>query len=249
MKRMERNFATDALILSCKNVGEDHRLITIFTKDKGIISAMQFGGRKSKLRAMVQIFHSGKIWLYHDPVKDQMRITDFDVISFRPSLRENLDKNWAANLCLELVQKTHCGADNENGFILVNAFLDGLDFSKPEETAISTFRFLWRFLALLGQQPDIRFCSKCANPLNTHGIFSLRELEFVCNNCKIPNDKEFILCGECLNFLKMVNTLPPKESRKITLSEKAQQELNWILFQMTEKLLDIKLKTLNIIIK
>lgn len=246
---MERNSCIHALILSAKNVGEDHRLISVFSKEKGFFEAMQFGGRKSKLRSMVQIFHTGKMWIYTDTVKNQTKITDFEVQNYHPSLRENLEKNWAASLCLELTKKTLCGGENEKGFNLVNAFLDGLDFCLPQETTTALLRFLWRFLALLGQQPDVNYCATCGKPLTRVGIFSLKDTNFVCSDCinnlSIESEQNIILSGEALRFLDAINRLPPKESRKITLSPNAYQLLQNVMFTLIEKITEIKLNTLN----
>lgn len=248
---MERNSQVHALILSSKNIGEDHRLITIFSKEKGVFTAMQFGGRKSKLRSMIQPFHFGKMWLYTDSVKNQTKITDFHVESYRPSLRESLEKNWAANICLELVLKTHCGGDNENGFTLVNAFLDGLDFSQKDDVKVALIRFLWRFLGLMGQRPDVSFCGKCGKPLTTIGLYDSSELCFFCTDCTVTdNNSNFTfttpsLSGEALRFLENVSKLSPKESRNLSISSTAISQLQNILFSLIEKSCDTKLKTLE----
>lgn len=246
---MERNSQVHALILTAKNIGEDHRLITIFSKEKGVFTAMQFGGRKSKLRSMIQPFHLGKMWLYTDSVKGQTKITDFHVESYRPELRESLEKNWAANLCLELVLKTQCGGDNENGFTLVNAFLEGLNFSSKKEVKLALIRFLWRFLGLMGQKPDVSYCGKCGKPLTTIGIYDSTELCFFCNDCTVIDSNSNFhypsLSGESLRFLESVSNLSPKESRNITLSPNASSELQSILFLLIEKSCDTKLKTLE----
>ncbi len=246
---MERNSSVQGLILSARTFGESNRLITVLSPERGIFNAVQYGGKKSRLRSMVQIFHSGKMWIYEDAVKEQIKITDFDVTSYRPSLRESLLKNWAASVAMEIILKTNCADENEKSWILANGFLDGLNFVKEDETKIALLRFIWRYLNLLGLQADTTKCCICHSPLTTIGIYSKFESSFVCSDCSDASSGEqslFALSGESLRFLEAVKNKSSKESRAIKLSENANFELQKALFILIENAAGTKLNTLKI---
>ena len=91
---MNRNSETEATVLALKQIGEQNRLVTLFTPKDGVITAVLYGGPKSKLRAMVSPYHRGRIWLYTDTVRKSCKISDFDVQNFRPGIRERNDTSW-----------------------------------------------------------------------------------------------------------------------------------------------------------
>ncbi len=246
---MERNSSVHGLILSARPCGENNRIVTVLSSERGLFDAMQYGGRKSRLRSMVQIFHSGTMWIYEDNAKEQIKITDFDVSSYRLSLRESLIKNWAASVAMEVILKTKCAGENEKCWILANAFLDGLDFTDESETKTALLRFLWRYLNLMGLDAQTSVCSLCQKPLTTLGIYSKSESSFICSDCfqtAFNENSPFALSGEALRFLEAVKYKSSKESRAIKLSDNAKGELQNALFTLIENAAGSKLNSLKI---
>lgn len=175
---MSRSFFTDVIVLSSRQFGEDNRIITLISPEKGIFDAILYGGRKNKLRSLVSPYHSGTMWLYNDETRHSIKITDFDVKQYRPTIRENLYKTCASALATELVIKTQSGNDAgqfAESWVLYKGFLDGLDLSDESQAKLGLLRFLWRFLGLLGLQPDPFYCSTCGNEL-------IAETENSCDN-------------------------------------------------------------------
>ena len=158
---MQRNFITDALVLSVSPAGENNRSVCILSADRGILWGILYGGPKSKMRSLVSPFNRGKMYLYHDAVKKTVKITDFDVEKFHYSFRESLFKSWAASLACELVIKTKAAGSPEECWNLANGFLDGLDLCNEKAGKLGLIRFLWRYLGLLGVQPDTDACPDC----------------------------------------------------------------------------------------
>src|SRR5574344_657611 len=109
----ERNSTTGAIILTVQEQGENNRTACAFSADLGVFYATLYGGAKSKMRALVQPFNSGTLWLYTHEVRHSKKITDFDVTNCHPTLRTSLYKMWAANLAAELVLKTKCAGDDK----------------------------------------------------------------------------------------------------------------------------------------
>jgi len=177
-----RNITSKALILSTKPKGESNRLISLFTPEDGIISATLYGGPKSKLRAQVAPMNSGIIYLYKDEVKKSVKISDFDVKNYHFSFRENLFKTFAASLASEILIKTHCAGNSEQAWILLNGFLDGMDYFDEKEARIGLVRFLWRYIFLLGVQPDTECCSQCGIQFSNQIAINTINSDFSKNN-------------------------------------------------------------------
>ncbi len=254
---MNRNSIVQALVLSTKPIGENNRLATVLTPDKGVLTAMVFGGRKGKLRSTVSPFHSGTMWLYIDAVKQSIKVSDFDPVKYRSEIRNNLYKTYAASLCAELIIKNHGFASNvitpnhyedyQDLWILVNAFLDGLDISSEESSRLGTLRFLWRYLAYLGIQGDTSCCAHCDSPVSW---YSIQESSFLCNDCSHSEKKNkssllFHLNHDSVHYLDSIMNLEPKQVRAITLSNESIHELHELLYYLIQYSTPSKLQTLE----
>ncbi len=255
---MNRNTSLEALVLATKPMGENNRLATILTPDRGIVSVVVYGGRKGKLRSTVSPYHVGTMWLYIDSVKQSIKVTDFDPKNYRSEIRNNLYKTCAAALCAELVIKTHGFAtnvvdvnhfeDTSQIFTLVNGFLDGLDLSTESQARLGTLRFLWRYLDHLGVQSDVSMCMHCGE--NMISLYSVGDHTFLCTDCSHTEHKQsvtgdFFLSKESVQYLQAVTELEPKDVRSLSLSTQSIQELHDLLYFIIQHTTHTKLKTLD----
>jgi DNA repair protein RecO (recombination protein O) len=245
-----RSWRTDALVLSLSVFGEGHREAHLLTKDKGLVRAAVFGGAKSKLRALVAPFQSGVAWLYTDPVKKTTRITDFDVTSWRPGIREDLVRAWCAAFCAEIVTRSHGVAD----WRLVNAFLDGISVSGEDECRRGTLRFIWRTLESAGLCPDLFSCVRCACPLerldgqndeNEVVYYSPVDDALICGRCAQDGERRFSLSPGAIGYLRAIGTESPEEVRRMRLDAREYAELKGFLFFLVSRMVDGSLKTVE----
>ncbi len=211
------------------------------------------------MRSLVAPFHQGTMWLYNDTGKKSIKITDFDVTSFHPSLREDLYKNACASLMAELLIKTQSG-NTENEFLtlwqLATGFLAGLEMSGQEDSHLALLRFLWRYLAILGLQPEITHCSCCGSSLTDYirqtpqsvVYYQSYRQGFVCPDCSgdTAGQDIFPLFAEGIAYLQGINTLPPAESRKLPMHQGPVKELHELLLFLITQAADTRLNTLEL---
>lgn len=249
---MERNSKIQALVLHVKQIGENNRLVTFLSVEKGVFTAVLYGGPKSKLRSLVSPYHFGNLWIYTDKVKNSTKITDFEVIKYHSEIRENLYKNWCASFCAELVIKTEASGENEKCFRLANAFLDGISISSEDECRIAILRFIWRYLDLMGLQPECKCCVHCEEGLDKSAFYSSLDDGFICEDCSLqnettsanPNIGQFHLSSSAIAFLQSVTYLSAKEARNVPLRYSDSSELHEFLFFLIDTATEHKLKTL-----
>ena len=251
----ERNKKSNAIILSVKDSGETNRIVTALTQDFGIIYLTLYGGPKSKLKSYVQTFNSGILYFYDDELKHSKKISDFDVKNSHYSFRSNLYKLYAANLACEIVLKTKCAGDYFYSFKYLSGFLDGLELSDENECKIGTVRFLWRYLHLLGTNPNIYSCASCASSLleSKKSFYYESENAFVCEDClssltedNLKTAKDFCLDQNSLTYLAAINELSPSEVRKLNISQENYLELKNICFHLIQKQCDFQLNSLKV---
>ncbi|GMO50004.1 MAG: DNA repair protein RecO C-terminal domain-containing protein [Treponemataceae bacterium] len=249
---MTRDIFHDALILFAKEEVRDNLSVIMLTQDDGVKRATLFGGRKSRLRALVSPWHTGKIWLYEQN-PGNAKITDFDAQKYRHSFRENLGKAGAASVASELVIKTKGAGGSKKCWILANGFLDGLDICGDDDILPGLMRFLWRYLDLLGVQPALDFCACCGEPLADSAViaFDSKENGFMCADCArystgSPAGADGIeLMDETADYLRAVSALESRESRKLPLSAEAAACLKTALFYLICEAAGERLKTLD----
>lgn len=247
-----RSWSAEALVLSLADFGEAHRNARLLVHQDGqcvLISAAVFGGPRSKLRGLVSLYQSGRVWCYTNPIKNTHKITDFSVSAYRMELRESLLRTWAAALCSELVLKMNGVAD----WRTVNAFLDGLCVSDDDGCKRGVLRFLWRMLDYSGIAPDITVCGRCGCPFPTDSRRSLDfsaaynplDDELECDACTVLSNAPFLLHSEAVQYLSAVTNTPAGYSRHLPLSGSAYGELKQLLFFLIEKMIGDTLKTLK----
>ena len=259
-----RNIQKEVLVLSVKPQGESNRIVTFFTEDEGICTAILYGGPKSKLRSRVSMWNYGQIYLYNDESKHTSKITDFDVKNYHLSFRESLFKTWAANLAVEITMRTKCAGCPKESFFLLNGFLDGLDILDERQGETGLIRFLWRYLGLLGIQPEIYSCIKCNESFFTGNlgennvsyklggaIYSQTENGFICSDCfkasfdKMENSFFTEISSKAAAYLEATSVCEHSVSRKMTLSETEIKQLKSFVFFMIETGIGTKIKTLQ----
>lgn len=148
---MTRFSACPALVLRVRPSGESNREAVFLTADSGISRGFVYGGPKSRLRSYVSPFHSGGLYLYHDPVRDSYKVTDFDVRNWRPGIRENYDRTMAAAAITDTVLAGFGGGCNwSEALEQANASLDAMEIAAAPDVLRVLVHFLWNWAELTG---------------------------------------------------------------------------------------------------
>lgn len=255
-KCMNRNYSQEATILSLHISGENNKSVCFISPEEGICYATLFGGSKSKLKSLVCPYNNGKLFLYKDQSKNTCKITDFDVKKYHPSFRENLFKSYAANFVTEIIIKTKCAGSPKECYTLLNGLLDGMDLSTEYQSRLGLIRFLWRYLSLLGIQPQTQVCPICGkshftrkieeNGLSSKVVYSEGDNGFICESCTDIHNKKNTITNSSLTYLEAINNFEPRQVRSIPLSEDSLHELRELCFYLTESSCCTKLKSLEI---
>jgi len=182
---MSRNAVYSALVLRNRSSGESNSEVSLLTAEEGIIKATVFGGPKSKLRSHAAPYNSGKVWIYRDKAKEYGKLSDFDIQSWRPGLRELYERTMAAAGIAETILYTH-GGGGDWGYAMKLAVstLDALENANEELCPRLLVHFLWRWANFLGIQPHIEACAVCGDRAESGTLwYNAREGVVLCANC------------------------------------------------------------------
>lgn len=243
---MGKTIITEGTVLSVKPLGENNSSVCVLLHDSTIIYAVMYGGAKSRLKSLASPWNSGTLYLSESPKSKNCKLSDFDVKKYHLSFRESLAKAWSASLAAEILIRTKCAGNAPSCWSIFSGFIDGLELCTTDgQCTLGLIRFLWRFLELLGIQPDASHCSRCGtyfftgkNAADTVSYkaggasYNAAENCFICSGCG-AEQKRF-LSAESMRYLAAVTTLSPRESRLIPLSEEAAGQLKQFLFCLVE---------------
>ena len=222
---MNRSYSTNAIVLNLKPSGENNSTVTLLTPDKGIMYATLYGGPKSKMKSLVAQWHSGKIWLYDNPEKKQTKISDIEVVNYHPSFGQNLFKMFAASLAAEIAIKTKCSGSPEQCFKLVHGLFDGMELCDEEQSRLGLIRFLWRYLALMGVQPEA----------DSDEAFAPEAVSYYNGS----------LSSQAVGYLSSISKLEPSKVRQLSVSKDTYCELKDFVFYLISSNIGTELNTIK----
>ena len=116
-------------------------------------------------------------------------------------------------------------------------------------------RFLWRFVELLGIQPQTVECSFCgcsffqkSTEINTLSFYNCRENTFICAECYASSQNKtdfFPINTNALIYLNAVSSLPPAQVRKMQIDKEEYEQIKQILFFLLQNSIEQKLNSIE----
>ena len=156
-------FSTNGLIIREHHVGESDRLVTVLTRDRGLVRAFASGARtmKGKKQAATQLLSYGNF--YFTKGKDAYRITEAECIDVFFHLRSDLTKVSLAQYFCEL-----CGAvvpESDDAGAYLRVMLNCLKFLETEKYPPAQLKAVAELalLTLAGYMPDVDGCHLCGS--------------------------------------------------------------------------------------
>jgi DNA repair protein RecO (recombination protein O) len=212
---MGRNFAYSALALRVRASGEANREAWFLTAEEGLVRATVFGGPKSRLRSQVAPFHEGRLLIYHDPVRDSRKVSDFDVRSYRTGIHELYERAMTAAGLAETILSSQGGGGNWREAAKLTAFsLDALDGADATACSRIAVYFVWHWARILGAAIDLSACASCACEAAQDEVlwYNPREEALFCERCARRDGAEGQLRIESggRHRLKEIEALPPE---------------------------------------
>ena len=175
-------YKTDAIILAVHNWGEADKMVTLFSRDLGIIKAAAYGCRRprSALAGGMQMFCYLDVQLGEGQRLDIVRQCEMK-LSFK-ALREDLDAmayaTFVAELVLELCPERHPEPQ------IFDKLLQAYAAFSKHNPRIVALAVAYQFLDYTGYQLNFDTCVVCGTPIQGDAFFSLEQRGVLCSDCK-----------------------------------------------------------------
>lgn len=173
-------FKTDALLLRAADYGENDKIVTLLTSDRGKLTAGMRGVKKAgaKLRFAAQPFCFAEYLIAHRGVRNTVISASLYDGFF--SLREDVGVYYASACVLELCDKLVLEGMESGAFLL--AAVSALK-EMGENPAFILLKFMLKALELAGYPVRTRECGVCGKELLEPLYFDFSEGTFVCSSC------------------------------------------------------------------
>jgi DNA repair protein RecO (recombination protein O) len=173
----------EAVVLSTIDYGEADRIVTLFTKGRGRLSAFAAGARKSK-RRFAGAFEAGthlKARLV-ERRGETYRLDGADIVQSFHRLRDDLPRIARLLYCLELIRElTRDHEPHAQLFDGLREYLQKLDAKEAGPTSLLLFEL--DALAQAGFMPRFAPCSLCGQATGARPRFDHEHGGVVCFSC------------------------------------------------------------------
>lgn len=229
---MSRTIKTQALVITCKDMGESDRLITFFTHGYGKLRGIAKGAKRSKKRFVnaLEPFTCLQLSYVSSRTGSLGRIESVEIMENYPKISNKIDSYCMASLCCELVDKWM--KEFDPNIRLYELFLWLLRFLSHElDPKRATLFFKTKMLGLVGYAPDCVRCCLCKNNLRQIGSQTrLYDSGFICASCQNAKKSGFTISPGALMTLKYIQEKPLEDLHRLIVSDTIFQE-SWSILQ------------------
>lgn len=141
-------------VIRAVDYGETSKILTAFTKDRGIISIMARGVKspKSKKFNLVSVFSESNFELTKK--EDLYFLRDGEIIETNMKIRASIDKIYVAQLFFDIIERTSFNSEEENIYELLKKSLYYLQVN--ENSIRLANMFLIKYISMIGFRPYLR---------------------------------------------------------------------------------------------
>lgn len=239
-------YKAEGIIIKSFNLGEADRILTIYTRQYGKISAVAKGVRKSrsKLRGSTQTLTHAELVLYRGRSLDT--ITQCEAKEMFVGIREDLYR-WAyATFMLELLDAMV--PEGQPQVVVFVRLLVSLHLVESlEEPELGALFFAVHLLRLLGYQPQLNVCAACGttslktNQMAISGTYG----GLLCSDCKSLDPYCFPVQGGEIAVWRKLLAIDARMLGRLKLSSKMQHDLFQVLKYYIQYHLERQLKSVS----
>jgi DNA repair protein RecO (recombination protein O) len=156
---MSRTYKATGITLKSQPIGESDRLLTILTRELGLVQAVAMGARKhnSKMGGRSGLFVVNDLLIAQGRSLD--KIAQADTLLSYPGLGQDLKKLTASQYLAELcLCQALSEQPQEDLFLLLNQHLQALEHSPTAEVMAHLTQAVFHMLAIAGVAPQVDAC-------------------------------------------------------------------------------------------
>lgn len=219
---------SEAFILRTFNVGEQDKIVVLFSRDKGIMKGIAKGARKfgNRFGSSLEPLSWVKVFYYEKERKDLVTVSNCDIMESFFELQKDLEIHFTLAYFAELIEEFSPARARED--ILFRLLASVLQALKTGGNAgfLTAYFEAW-LLKINGILPDLRNCKKCGKDIRNFGWISAKKDGVYCDTCATyKKEKISSVPG---TFLLWIKKNPPPQEGKLPFSPDQIQAIRKVL--------------------
>ena len=241
----ERTFRTEAIVTRRVDFGEADRLLTLYSKELGKISAIAKGARKPQSRKTghVELFMRSKFFIAKGRNLDI--ITQAEMIDSYAPLRADLMRVTLASYVVELLDRFTVEDDPHTGiYDLLDNTLGRL--SQTDDLGLTTRYYEMHLLSLAGFQPRLFRCVSCGTEITEQDQYFSPEMGgILCPDCRQADRRAIPVTAAAVKVMRYLQTRHWDTVKHLHLRSSLLEELERIMHQYILYTLERELKSVD----
>lgn len=230
----------EGIILRTIPYGESNKIVTLYTREAGKMTAMARGAKKtrSKLAAVTQPFTYGSFLIRKG--RGMGTLSQGEPINSMRFIRENLEATAYASYIVEIIDRLT--EDNERVPGIYDLLYESLQAINDEfdPEAISLF-VEWKMLPVGGIHPILHECANCRATEGEFG-FSFKEIGFLCHRCFSVDRYLTRITPTQLKLIRTFYTVPIHRVGNLTLKKETKMFMKKVVRTIYDEQLGIWFK-------
>lgn len=239
-----RSFRASAVVLRHSDWGEADRLLTLYTREHGMVRALAKGARKVTSRKAGHLEPFTQVTVQLAKGRDLLIVTQVETVNAFLPLRDDLMKTSYASYAAELLLRFSYEDEGANPSIF-KLFLETLSRLENETDAWLPIRYYeMRLLDSVGFRPQLFECANCGREiLPEDQFFSFTAGGVICPRCGegLPNPAGISL--ETLKYLRHFQRSSYKEASRARPGAEVRKEAETLMQGYFTYLLERELNT------
>jgi DNA repair protein RecO (recombination protein O) len=239
-----RSFRAAAVVLRHADWGEADRLLTLYTREQGMVRAVAKGVRKMTSRKSGHLQPFTHITIQLAKGRDLLIVTQVETVNAFLSLHDDLQKTSYAAYVVELLLRFSYEEEGGNPtiFRLLTETLDRLE--KEEDSWLAIRYYEMRLLDAVGFRPHLFECANCGREILAEDqFFSFTAGGVICPRCGqgLPNLMKISI--ETLKYLRHFQRSSYKDASRARPTLEVQKEAEVLMQGYFTYLLERELNT------
>ncbi|SDI94727.1 DNA repair protein RecO [Salimicrobium halophilum] len=223
----------EGVVIRTSDYGETHKIITLWTREKGKISVIARGAKKPKSRmsSVTQPFIYGNYLIYIG--KGMGSMSQGEVIDSFRSVREDIVKAGYSSFACELADKLL--EEREPDPFLFEQLLTTITYiDEGRDPDIVTMIFELKIYRKAGFAPVLSRCINCGREEGPFA-FSVREGGYLCGRCKYLDSSAYPLSERFGKLLPLLAEMDVKRLGNVSMKKENKEKLRQLLDQYYEQ--------------
>ncbi|MCP8616894.1 DNA repair protein RecO [Salirhabdus salicampi] len=215
------------IVIKTKDYGETHKIVTLFTKEKGKIGLVARGAKKprSSMAAVTQPFVYGLFMIQSG--RNLGSLLQGEVIDSMREIKEDLMKTAYVSYLAELTDKVLDSSEPDP--YLWDQFLQSLERISEDETAeFISMIYEMKLYEKGGFAPTLRGCVSCGKTEHI-AHFSIQEGGFLCATCRHQDSEAMFLNEKLVKILQLIRYINVSRVGKISIKKESRKLLRDLL--------------------